>query len=152
MKRLALLGLAAAIGLVGCGPEEPQEFAYETGEEIEETGEEAARATGEAMEEAGEEIRLAFDDIDVDTDTRVTEQELERWWNRNNPFDTWDVDADGSLVESELHVRLEAGEFAELDANDDGRLTEAEVQGGLFDVLDDNGDGAITREEWPRTT
>lgn len=151
MKRLALLSLAAAIGFVGCGPEEPQEFADETGE-IEETGEEAARATGEAMERAGEEIRLAFEDIDVDTDTRVTEQELERWWNRNNPFDDWDVDGNASLDENELRIRLEAGEFAELDANDDGRLTEAEVQGGLFDVLDENGDGAITREEWPRTS
>lgn len=150
MKRLTMLGFALLIGVIGCDAEEQQEYA-DSAAEIEEAGERTARATGEAVREAGRDIRLAFRDIDADTDAVVTEDEFQRWWDRNNPFDDWDVDADARLDEDEFGVHLEVRHFEELDANDDGMLTREELNDGLFDAIDENGDGRVQREEWPRS-
>ncbi|MCK0150647.1 EF-hand domain-containing protein [Marivita sp. S6314] len=112
-----------------------------------------------AQEAGGREDRRAemFARLDTDKNGSVSAEEFAAGANR---FARLDTDGDGLLTAEELAAggqdratRKAARMIERLDSNDDGMLSEAEIEARrdpsrMFDRLDANDDGVVSEEEF----
>lgn len=148
----------AFAGLTACESEgDTEQQIEETAQQTQEAAEETARETGEAAEALAADLEAAFDDVDADSDGTVSQENWESWWEENDWFSNWDLDADGYVDENEFATRLEGrafGEefdtslFAQWDEDGDERLGEDEFRSSLFDWMDEDDDDALDTDEW----
>jgi hypothetical protein len=93
-----------------------------------------------------------FVQLDLDSDGRIA---LGEWTGGAETFDRLDRDGDAILSRTEFFhqgVRYQTREerFRELDADHDGRLSQAEWKWGedMLSLLDSNRDGALNKQEF----
>lgn len=105
--------------------------------------------------------RIEFSEIDTNSDGQISLEEFEAQGDAR--FASIDADNDGAVTLEELVARAEARDaermekrisrmFDRMDANEDGKLTQDELQGRrdpakMFERIDANSDGVITEEE-----
>jgi Ca2+-binding EF-hand superfamily protein len=106
-------------------------------------------------------MQHSFEDLDADSDGKITQEEMTAHMQAR--FDGADTDGDGALSKDELITRMTEHQAERMaayadhmierhDANSDGKLSPDEMQarhkGNMFEKIDADGDGAISKEEF----
>lgn len=167
-QRAGIIALFALPGLflAGCAPD--------AGQQTDDPEAEAAEAP-----ETQRPATTPYGEWDVNQDQALQRDEFLAWsgdegvfdnWIGDQGFDVeafredmqgaWDVDGDGSIIETEWQTGTEAlygmdaqvGTFADWDANGDGQLSTEEVAAGservsIQEQIDQNADGSVDRQE-----
>ena len=123
----------------------------------------------EALDEADDADIIADDDgapepfeetfdiwpnYDADSDTYVTEEEFGTAYGESGLYTTYDTNTDMYLDEDEYNTGYvgagfdTADNYGTYDADGDGRISQDEVNAGLFARMDTDGDGRISRTEF----
>ncbi|WP_306153084.1 EF-hand domain-containing protein [Roseovarius sp. MMSF_3281] len=119
-----------------------------------------AGAGAMAQGKHGDHKRPSFEEVDANGDGKVSRDEMQA--RAAARFNDADSDGDGAISRDEMIARAMARVekrvdrmMSRLDADDDGMVTEAEMQqmrdkhmGRMFKRMDKDGDGALSKEEF----
>ena len=118
-------------------------------------------AQGEEYRRAGPGSHFQFDEVDANSDGKITKAEILAHMEAR--FDKADANADGQVSEAELRSHIESEMAARIDKrvshmmarhdeNGDGQLNKNEMKphrlGKMLKHADADGDGAISRAEF----
>lgn len=96
---------------------------------------------------------LGFERVDSSDDDHISRAEFDEFVDDLDIFDRYDDDDDQRLSREEYREAVDddlEGDayFRGFDRDNDGGLTRAEFNGGLFVTFDENGDGGLSEDEF----